>query len=132
VHEQITLLNNGNDVMGAVGSTLTATANPALAVAQQLINTFALPTTAGTQAQWPVFPNNAPAVATPALSITLPAALTITAAWFNTAATDYTKVDVVVTISGFPTARRWTGARGAGHGDDFDPFDGPAGAEEHS
>jgi hypothetical protein len=104
VHEQITLLNNGNDVMGAVGSTLTATANPALAVAQQLINTFALPTTAGTQAQWPVFPNNAPAVATPALSITLPAALTITAAWFNTAATDYTKVDVVVTISGFPTA----------------------------
>jgi hypothetical protein len=103
VHENISLLNNGNDVMGAVGSALTSSANPALAVAQQLVGTFTLPTASGTQAQWPVFPSNTAVVTSPALSVTLPASLTITAAWFNKAATDYTKVDVVVTIKGFPT-----------------------------
>jgi hypothetical protein len=104
VHEAITFLNNGNDVMGAVGSVLTATASPALAVAQQLDGTFALPAAPGTQAQWPAFPNKATVPSNPALSVTLPASLTITAAWFNAAASDYTKLDVVVTISGFPTA----------------------------
>jgi hypothetical protein len=103
VHEPLTLLSNGNDVMGAVGSALTNPASPALAVAQALDGGFALPTAPGTQAQWPVFPANASVVSAAALSVTLPAALTVTAAWFNTAASDYTKIDVVVTIAGFPT-----------------------------
>ena len=103
VHEPLTLLTNGNDVMGAVGSALAASANPVLAVAQALDGNFALPTSPGTQAQWPVFPANASVVTSAALSVTLPASLTVTAAWFNTAATDFTKLDVIVTISGFPT-----------------------------
>jgi hypothetical protein len=110
VNEGLTLLTNGNDVMGAVGSVLTTSASPALAVAQALDGAFTLPTlpaqptAPGTQAQWPAFPPpSATVVATATLSVTLPQSLTITAGWFNTSATDYTKVDVVVTITGFPT-----------------------------
>ena len=110
VNEGLTLLPNGNDVMGVVGSVLSASASPALAVAQALDGAFTLPTlpaqptAPGTQAQWPAFPPpSATVVATATLPVTLPQSLTITAAWFNTAATDYTKVDIIVTITGFPT-----------------------------
>ena len=109
VHENLSLLTDGNDVLGAVGQALAASANPTLAVAQALDGTFTLPTAMGSSAHWSVFPNNSSPVSGATLSVTLPAGLTITAAYFNTAASDVTKADVVVTIAGFPsvTANAW-------------------------
>jgi phosphatidylserine/phosphatidylglycerophosphate/cardiolipin synthase-like enzyme len=103
INEPVTLLTNGNDVLGAVGSALVSGTNPTLAVAQELDGAFTLPTESGTKAQWPAFPNNATSVASATLSVKLSASLTVTAAYFNTAASDFTKADVVLTLTGFDT-----------------------------
>ena len=109
INENLTLLTNGNDLLGAIGQALAAGANPTLAVAQSLDGQFSLPTAAGSSAQWPTFPANVTVDPNATLSVTLPQALTVTAAWFNTAAADFTKVDIILTISGFPssTANAW-------------------------
>jgi phosphatidylserine/phosphatidylglycerophosphate/cardiolipin synthase-like enzyme len=109
INENLTLLTNGNDVLGAIGKALASGATPTLAVAQALDGSFTLPTASGSSAQWPVFPSNSTPDASATLSITLPSSLTITAAYFNSGATDFTKADVILTIAGFPpsTANAW-------------------------
>jgi hypothetical protein len=110
INENPTLLTNGNDVLGSIQSSLGSSASPTLAVAPALDGGFSLPPSAGTGAHWPQFP---PGVTMDAASETpplaLPEGLTVTAAWFNSAASDFTKADVVVTIGGWPavTANAW-------------------------
>jgi phosphatidylserine/phosphatidylglycerophosphate/cardiolipin synthase-like enzyme len=110
INENPALLTNGNDVLGAIQSSAGAPASPSLAVAQALDGQFSLPASAGQAAQWPNFPTGitvGPPTDVPPL--TLPSALTVTAAYVNTAAADFTKADVVVTIAGWPavTANAW-------------------------
>ena len=102
INENISLLTNGNDLLGAIGQSLASPANPTLAVAQALDGTFAVPANSGPAAYWPTFPGAVTANATATLPYTLPASLKITAAYFNTLASDFTRVDVVLTITGFP------------------------------
>jgi hypothetical protein len=110
INENPTLLASGNDVLGSIQAALGSSANPTLAVAQTLDGGFTLPTSAGTAAHWPKFPTGITVdAATDTPPVTLPASLTVTAAYVNTAATDFTKADVVVTLSGWPTvtANAW-------------------------
>ena len=112
INENLSLLANGNDVLGAIGQALASGANPTLAVAQALDGQFTLPTAPGGTAHWPVFPSNPTPDQNATLSVTLPSLLTIAAAYFNKNATDFTKADVILTIAGFPppTANAWVRA----------------------
>jgi len=110
INENPTLLTSGNDVLGSIQAALGSSANPTLAVAQALDGAFTLPASAGTAAHWPKFPTGVTVdAATDTPPVTLPASLTITAAYVNVAATDFTKADVVLTLSGWPTvaANAW-------------------------
>jgi hypothetical protein len=112
INENPALLTNGNDVLGSIQAALGGAANPALAVAQALDATFTLPAGTGAAAHWPQFPGGTTAGApTDTPPVTLPSSVTVTAAYVNTAATDFTKCDVVLTISGWPTVTAGAWAR---------------------
>ena len=104
IHESVTLLTNGNDVLGAIGQALVSGATPTLAVGQALDGQFTLPSGPGNSAHWPVFPSNSPVDSSASLSVSLASSLTVTAAYFNSAAADFTKADVILTIAGFPSS----------------------------
>jgi hypothetical protein len=104
INENPTLLPTGNDVLGAIQTALPAAASPALAVAPSLDGAFTMPASAGTAAHWPQFPTGVTIDATAVLPVAMPDGFTVTAAWFNTAATDFTKADVVLTLAGWPPA----------------------------
>ena len=102
INENPTLLATGNDVLGAIQSALPAAANPALAAAPSLDGGFTLPASAGGTAHWPQFPTGVTVDASATLPVAMPGGFTVSAAWFNTAATDFTKADLVVTLAGWP------------------------------
>ncbi len=102
INENPTLLATGNDVLGALQSALPTAASPTLAAAPSLEGGFTLPASSGAVAHWPQFPTGVTVDASATLPVTMPDGFTVTAAWFNTAATDFTKADVVLTLSGWP------------------------------
>jgi hypothetical protein len=102
INENPTLLATGNDVLGSVASALPAAASPKLAAAPALDGSFTLPSSAGAAARWPKFPTGVTVDASATLPVAMPAGFSVSAAWFNTAATDVTKADVVLTLSGWP------------------------------
>ncbi len=110
INENPTLCTSGNDVLGSIQASLGTSANPTLAAAPALDGGFTLPASAGSAAHWPQFPTGITTdPATDTLPVTMPGGFAVTAAYFNSAASDFTKVDVVVTISGWPavTANAW-------------------------
>ena len=115
INENPALLTNGNDLLGAVSAALGqggTTASPALAVAQTADGTLTLPASPGTAAHWPNFPAGTPAgQASDVPPLTLAQSLTVTAAYVNPHATDFTKADVVVSIDGWPTVTHSAWAR---------------------
>lgn len=96
--EPLTLLADGNDVLGAVSAALTGATLESLAVAQQIDGTFAVPSGPGTPAHWPAFPPLA-GTAAPAGPIPVSPAPTATAAVLA-GATPAT--DIVLTLNGVP------------------------------
>jgi hypothetical protein len=102
INENPTLLATGNDVLGAITSALPTSASPTLAAAPSLDGGFTLPASPGTAAHWPQFPTGVTVDAGATLPVALPDGFSVSAAWFDTAATDVTKADVVVTLAGWP------------------------------
>ena len=54
--ETVTLLPDGNDVLGAAAAALAGSPTESLVVAQRIDGAFAVPTAAGATAHWPAFP----------------------------------------------------------------------------
>ncbi|HEX5191933.1 MAG TPA: hypothetical protein VFW09_03960 [Solirubrobacteraceae bacterium] len=106
INENPTLLATGNDVLGAIQSALPATASPTLAAAPSLDGAFTLPASTGAAAHWPQFPTGVTPDAGATLPVAMPDGFTATAAWFDTAAADFTRADVVVTLAGWPSVAR--------------------------
>lgn len=103
INENPTLLATGNDVLGAIQSALPAAASPTLAAAPSLDGSFTLPASSGAAAHWPQYPTGVTVNAGASLPVAMPDSFKVTASWFNTAAPDYTKADVVVTLTGWPS-----------------------------
>jgi hypothetical protein len=103
VHEPVTLLGDGNDVLAAISQALPAAATPSLAVAQAIDGGFSLPTAVGAAAHWPGIAGVTP-VAAATLSVGLAAALTLTAGYISTNASDFAKADVVLTLTPLPAS----------------------------
>ena len=102
VNENVTLLGDGNDLLGAINTALAAGSNPTLAVAQAIDGGFSLPASAGTAAHWPQFPSGLTADPGASLSADLKSKLTFTANWSVATATDWKKADVVLQVTGLP------------------------------
>lgn len=103
LHEPLTLLADGNDVLGGGAAALAGTPVEALAVAQAIDGAFAAPPSAGVAAHWPQFP---PATGTPATAgrvpVNLRASFAPTAGFRDDGDPATANVDVVLTLSGLP------------------------------
>jgi hypothetical protein len=106
INENITLLSDGNDVLGAINTALASSPNPSLAVAQAIDGNFTIPASVGTAAHWPQFPTGVPADAGATLAPSLKTSLVFTSKWASTTASDLKKADVVLQITGLP-ANAW-------------------------
>lgn len=99
--ETVSLLTDGNDVLGAATTALTGATTESIAVAPVIDGAFATPPDAGAPAHWPAFPApvgaTAPAGAVP---VTLP--LVATAAVLDDGIATTTDIDVVLTVGGLP------------------------------
>lgn len=101
--EPLTLLTDGNDVLGAATAALTGTLSESLAVAQRIDGSFATPASAGTAAHWPAFPGLGGVTAAPAgaVPVALGASVAATAAFVTSTSTPPSP-DVVLTVTGLP------------------------------
>jgi hypothetical protein len=99
----VTLLADGNDVLGAAGAALAGTPTESLVVAQTIDGAFGAPPAPGSSAHWPSFPAPAGAVA-PAgpLPINLRDGFNATATFRDDGDPATANVDVIVTLSGLP------------------------------
>ncbi|GAB4559340.1 MAG: hypothetical protein Tsb0020_05080 [Haliangiales bacterium] len=103
VHEPLTLLADGNDVLGAAEQALTGAATEQIAIGQDLSGTFAVPAQPGDNAHWPLFP--APvATAAPAdpLPINLRDGFLPSAHYFDDGDPDVANIDVILQLNGLP------------------------------
>jgi hypothetical protein len=101
--EPLTLLPDGNDVLGASTAALTGAAAESLAVAQRIDGSFPAPPSAGTGAHWPAFPplgSVTPAAAGP-VPIALAGSITASAAFVSSTAPP-PPPDVVLMLGGLP------------------------------
>lgn len=103
IHEAMSLLADGNDVMAAGAAALAGSPDEALVVAQKIEGTFAVPPAAGTSAHWPAFPATS-ATPDPAgpLAIALRDSFNPTAHFFDDGDPNTANVDVVLTLNGLP------------------------------
>jgi hypothetical protein len=101
--EPLTLLADGNDVLGAAASALAGTPTESLAVAQRIDGAFAVPSAAGAAAHWPAFPplGGVTAAAAGAVPLAQAASVVATAA-FVTSTTTPSSSDVVLSLTGLP------------------------------
>lgn len=99
--ETVSLLTDGNDILGAAAAALTGAAAASLAVAQAIDGSFAAPPSPGTAAHWPAFPAP-PATVAPAGSIPAEPRPTASAARLDDGNSATTDIDVVLTVSGLP------------------------------
>ncbi|WP_406356310.1 hypothetical protein [Streptomyces sp. NBC_00658] len=99
--EPVTLLPDGNDLLGAATTALTGATAESLAVAPLIDGTFAAPPAPGAPARWPAFPPLAGAAA-PAGAIPVVPTVSATAAILDDGAPATTDVDVVLTLGGLP------------------------------
>ena len=103
VNENIVLLSDGNDVLGAINASLPAGSDPSIAVAQTIDGGFAIPPAPGANAHWPQFPPGVPAGDPNAtVSVNLKSQFVFTANWVTSTATDFKKADVVLKIEKLP------------------------------
>ena len=101
--EPLTVLPDGNDVLGAATLALTGATAESLAVAQRIDGSFPAPAAVGTAAHWPTFPALGGVTAAPAGSIPASAASSITAAAAFVTSTGATpSPDVVLSLGGLP------------------------------
>ncbi len=101
--ESVTLLPDGNDVLGAAGAALSGTLTESLAVAQRIDGAFAAPVTSGAAAHWPAFPPLGGATAAPAGSVPVALADSVVAsAAFVTSTSTPPSPDVVLSLTGLP------------------------------
>jgi hypothetical protein len=103
LNEPVTLLADGNDVLGAGAAALAGTPTEAHVVAQTIDGAFAAPTARGAPAHWPQFPAAAgtPAAAGP-LPVNLRDGFAATAGFRDDGNPATANVDVVLTLSGLP------------------------------
>ncbi|MBO3752418.1 hypothetical protein J5X84_40715 [Streptosporangiaceae bacterium NEAU-GS5] len=99
--ELLTLLADGNDVLGAATTALTGATAESLAVAPLIDGAFAAPPAPSVAAHWPAFPSPVGAAAA-AGPIPAALALTATAAIANDGNPATTDIDVVLTLRGLP------------------------------
>jgi hypothetical protein len=101
--EPLTLLPDGNDVLGAATAALTGTLTESLAVGQRIDGSFATPAAAGTAAHWPAFPalGGVTAATAGAIPVGLKDSVVATAAFVTSTATPPSP-DVVLTLTGLP------------------------------
>lgn len=103
LNEPLTLLGDGNDVLGAAGAALAGTPTEALVVAQTIDGTFGAPSAPGTAAHWPAFPAPIGGVAPAgALPIALRDGFNATAGFRDDGNPATANVDVVLTLNGLP------------------------------
>ena len=102
INENVTLLSDGNDVLGAINVALPAGSDPSLAVAQSIDGGFAIPPAPGTNAHWPQFPPGVPVDPNATVPVTLKSQFVFTANWVTATATDFKKADVVLKIDHLP------------------------------
>jgi hypothetical protein len=118
INENISFLLDGNDVLGAIHTTL-ASGSPSgishgspsdsdvsLVVAQAIDGDFPIPSTVGTTAHWPMFPPGIPVDPNATLSISLKTQVALLANWVPPTANTPVPVDVVLQIGGLP-ANAW-------------------------
>ncbi|HUP02727.1 MAG TPA: hypothetical protein VMU19_01980 [Bryobacteraceae bacterium] len=115
INENISFLLDGNAVLGGIHAALES-GSPAkppahgspgesdltLVAAQAINGNFPMPSSSGSGAHWPHFPPGVTVNAAASLSPDLKTQLTLKANW--TTATDLTKANVVLQISGFPSS----------------------------
>jgi hypothetical protein len=106
INENVTLLNDGNDLLGAANTALGSGADPSLAVAQAIDPAFTIPPAVGSTAHWPNFPPGVPADPSETLAVALKTQVTLTANWVTATASDFKKADVVLQITALP-ANAW-------------------------
>lgn len=103
LHEPVTVLADGNDVLAAGSAALTGTPAEALCVAQEIRGDFPTPTAPGAAAHWPQFPpTNGAAAPVGALRADLRGQIAATAHWLDGGNPAIANVDVVVTLNNLP------------------------------
>jgi|JI10StandDraft_1071094.scaffolds.fasta_scaffold01636_3 hypothetical protein len=101
--EAVTLLPDGNDVLGAAAAALSGAPTESLAVAQRIDGAFATPTAAGAPAHWPAFPPLGGVAPAPAGSVPVSLAESVVAtAAFLTSPSTPPSPDVVLSLTGLP------------------------------
>jgi hypothetical protein len=105
LHEPLTLLTDGNDVLGAANGALSAPLSESLCVAQAIDGEFFAPTETGANAHWPAFPS-LPAGANIApngnLPINLRDSFNSTAKFFDDGISSTPNLNVVLELNGLP------------------------------
>jgi hypothetical protein len=102
IHEPLSLLADGNDVLAAANAALSNTPDEALCVAQAIAGDFAVPIEPDNEAHWPQFPSPNNGTETGPLPVNLRDDFAATAQWFDDGDTDIANVDVVLSLSGLP------------------------------
>jgi len=102
-NEPLSLLADGNDLLGAAAAAIPAGATESLAVAPAINGNFPTPTETGENAHWPNFPpasGSSPSEV--ALSIGQRDSLNPTAAVFDDGDSNTAKLDVILTLNNLP------------------------------
>ncbi|MEM1291147.1 MAG: hypothetical protein AAGH67_06725 [Cyanobacteria bacterium P01_H01_bin.162] len=102
--EPLTLLADGNDVLGAAGQALAGSPAESLVVGEAIAGDFALPSTPGDAAHWPNFPAGGPDPDDSPLPVALRESFAPTAAFFDDGDPARQNTDVVLTLNGLPPA----------------------------
>jgi hypothetical protein len=102
INENVTFLSDGNDLLGAINVALPVGSDPALAVAQAIDGSFAIPPATGTNAHWPQFPPGVPLDPAATVPASLKTQFQLTVNWVTATASDFKKADVVLQIKKLP------------------------------
>lgn len=101
--ESVTLLPDGNDVLGAASAALAGSPTESLAVAQRIDGAFTAPPSSGTAAHWPGFPATGGVTPAPAGAVPVSLATAVGAtASFVTSTSTPPSPDVVLALTGLP------------------------------